>query len=499
MRFLFALLLSTSLCNATVYTYSSTSGNVTINGAGGSGYASLVAGDVLNIQAGVYSGYSVTNVTGTSVDSIVINWQAGAVIDNNFCGFCFNEWRNVHYVKMIGLTAVRTGVGIVDMRINCDNIRITSYSFNNIGNASTFSNNFAVNIADTYGAGEIFDGTVNSTFYNIRMDNGFIRGFQNNDVIRLGKGDNSNVVLNFQFDNNICRGFVNTGSSITPIIAARSAFGLKVFNNLIDSFPRSTGTNTHNAAFRIIGNGKFYNNKFKNLFANRIRIAAVRLSSVNPGVVATGATDSVYIFNNIDSFSTCYPSYETNPNLESGGVYDYVNNLSGGNTRFCGTIIANNSTIKTSIDPYNNYHGALADVYGYSSGNYGANVPANNYFVSVKNNFIAEQANSGTIGYNNLTVFGNGLSGFTYDTTGNLQFATVANALINTTTFAPSNTSLLYNSGVVNSSLNRTLDYYGNTVPFAGIADKGAVESGASAPAITTGRILKKIAEMFLQ
>lgn len=471
-----------------IYIYGANSGNVVINGAGGTGYPALQPGDKLQIPAGTFTGYSMDNITGTLADSIIIEWMPGAKIDNNFCGFCFNEWRNVHYVKMTGLVANRTGVGIVDMRADCDNIRFTNYRFDNIGPVANFSSNFAVNIANTFNAGDVFNNTLATTFHNIRFDNGYIHGFKNTNIFRLGKWDANNytnLILNFQFDNNTCVGFVNEGNNTTPIIEARSSYGLKIYNNIIDSIPRSTGQNTHNSVFRVIGNGRIYNNKFTNRFANCIRAMGVRLNSTNPGVVATGATDSLYIYNNIDSFSTCYPSFEVNPNLEAGGsIYNYINNNSGGYARFCGSIIEHNGTLKTTIDSYNNYHGALADIFGYSSGEYGTNVPGNNFYISVKNNYIAEQAVSGNSGYNNLTVFGNGVFGFTHDTSGNKKFTLVSDInYSNASKFVPSTSSLLYNAAV-SSFLSRSLDVYGTAVPQAGIADVGPVEAPFSAAVI---------------
>jgi len=82
---------------------------------------SLKPGDTLDFPARTYTALAVTDLQGAVGDSIVLRFLPGAVLSTSYA-FVMGDWKNVAYVKVIGLYS-RNNMGTpIALRGKCHSI-----------------------------------------------------------------------------------------------------------------------------------------------------------------------------------------------------------------------------------------------------------------------------------------------------------------------------------------------------------------------------------------
>jgi hypothetical protein len=464
---------STSLAG-TKYTWSgATSGDVTINGNGGTGNPALVNGDTVLMTVHTWQQIEVVNCIGIAGDSIVIQFAAGAKVDNAGCGFCNAFWFNDSYVKVDGFVSSHNGAAAIwATAVNATpgtglyNMRFTNCSFTNA--SGQFSNQPVLVFEDNQSASSpmYFTGNLNQLYHDIQIDHCIFSGFTDVDALRLAKGDTTrSMILNLKIFNNEFSNMENTYNSAPYYINCTACFNVDIHDNYFHNFMYpgsncgSCNYTSHTAWITLYGQGKIYNNRFDSSYANCVRFEGIQFKGL--GGVYMGKS---MVYNNIATRFWHYSFMEWSRN-----------NMIAGNTLVkLAPYVDYNSLQVLSNTVYWTYRFNVNSVYaGMVVDMYADSLTArHNLMVAPEVDFTFDLAGRGYIIYN-----GNATTG-AIDTADNLVTATWAAAGLtdssrNSTGFMPKTTSIAYHSSD-GSSPKVTTDFYGVTRNSP--SSRGAVE-----------------------
>jgi len=448
----------------TKYSWSgATSGDLTINGNGGSGNPALIHGDTVLMPAITIQQLEVINCIGVSADSIVILFTSGFKIDNGGCGFCNAYWFNNSYVKIDGLVSSHNGAAAIwATAVNATagtgvyNIRFTNCRFTNA--SGQFSNQAVIVFEDNQSASSpmYFTGNLNQMYHDIQIDNCFFSGFTDVDVLRFAKGDTTRSwILNLKIFNNEFSNLVNTYNSAPYYINCTACFNVDIHNNYFHNF-MYPGSNcgscdytSHTAWITLYGQGQIYNNRFDSSYANCIRLEGMQFKGLSQAYMGKSQ-----VYNNIASRFWHYSFMEWSRN-----------NLIAGNTisRFGGKVDYNKLEVLSNTMYYSYrfnvnsvYAGMLVDMYADS--------------LTVRHNLVVAPEIDYTfdLAGRHYTIYnGNGTTG-AIDSADNKVVATWAGAGLTdsststSTGFMPTLSSIAYHSSD-GSSPKVTLDKNGRT------------------------------------
>lgn len=441
------------------YTYSATSG--VLNIVPTSVTPSLQPGDTLDFPAaGNYVALNVTNVQGLPGDSIVLRFLPGAVVTTNL-GFVLGDWTNVSYVKIIGYN-IHNHLGTpIALRGKCHSITFDNFSIvNDYGN---YADHPAIVADDMYGGQMNFSGSKDQTFYEIEFKHGTIEGYKNTDVVRLGTDNNRSICTDFVFADVEFRNITNTYQ--TPgVPIAGTCYNLKVYDCLFEDIMSDPGSvGVHGGCIFLYGYVEAYNNQFRNVYANDIRLCPLQWTGI-PGYSGPNARTKVY--NNISSHQRSYSFMETSPNNAGPRLTN-----GGGKVVLGGTDVYNNTVYYTNRASYNgDYYGYIVDVYADS--------------VRVYNNVIIapEVDRPWSPSTRNYMVSMPGATRYPFDSSGNRVYRTLFEAgVTDTVNWTLSSTSPLVNKAS-NVVLNPPFDIHYLVRPQGIANDIGAVELSSVPP-----------------
>lgn len=438
----------------TRYTYSTTTGDVTISQNSTS--PNLAAGDTLDIQATAsFGSVSFNGLNGSIVGNIVIRFLAGSVV-TNAATFAAGAWTNVSFVKILNMNSPNFLGNPVWLRYTVHDIIFEGCSF--INDYGGYSEKQAIRADDQNISTMRFDGTKATTFYNIEIKGCTFKGFKNVNVITVGSDTARSITTDLYVHDNYFLNLTSTGASVS--VVEGTCFNYQIYNNRIDSIMATGTQSVHTSPFFLYGWGSIYNNFFSNQFANSARLNPIRWTGLTG--YGDSATAKVLIYNNLDtnhlSFSFCEIS-----NNNSGARFS---NISGTDT--AKTMVYFNTVYKTKRasynDPVNGYHGCIVDMISHYVRIY------NNVIISPEADFSYDP-NAASSRYIIAYISGDQ---FGSDTAGNRQYQNPTTAGWNAITSQPIVNGAIYNS-TASGVVAVTRDFF-NKERILGRTNPGAVQ-----------------------
>lgn len=335
--------------NATVYLWSgSTTGGITISNTSTS--PSLVGGDVLILPAnGNWNSVSFQNLTGSS--QITIRFLAGHTITTTNAGFT-GSWNTVNNVRIVGMTTHNYAGNPMWFREFVHDIVFDSCSFTN--DPGSFPDKNWMRWDDNTSSAMNYDGTKNTTFYNIEIKNCLFNGIKNTNAITCGSDGIRSVCTDFNIHHNYFKNIVND-VHLSAILFEGTCFAFKFMYNRVDSILQPINAavdGVHVGILTPFGYGEVAYNVFRWMYANTIRVNVLKW----PGGPSPGYTGQMLIHDNLDLYHASFSSYEitnnnSTPRITALGLDTAV------------TYVYNNTTYLTNRDSYNgDYHGVVCDL-----------------------------------------------------------------------------------------------------------------------------------------
>jgi hypothetical protein len=315
----------------------------------------------INIKAGTYSSITIQNVNNTGLVT-VLNSNGLVTITGNSSAMYLTNVSNLT-VSGYGTAGITNGFVFSNNNYRAlivtgltHNLTLMNFTFENIGD-------YVIYFATT---GTVYDGTNNTCFYDISLDNMTCTNTQS--FLQLA-GDITNGVVTGLVKNLQIQGLNYSNSNCGVVVYVGDADSYNIHNNVINNI-NQTNTN-HNGIFMMIGNGSFHDNIVSNHEGNAIRAWGV--------TVGTTPKD-VLIYNNTVYNSIKYSAFE---------VQSFTTLISPGKSTFINASVYNNTCGNLNLSK--NWYGVVVDVYSLFGGyckvydNTGFNFPAPNpssYIVS---------------------------------------------------------------------------------------------------------------------
>lgn len=364
------------------------SGNLVIDGS------SYVLGNnyIIKVAAGSYSSITIQNINLTGLVTIE---NSGLVqVTGNMSSMTFNNVSNLTVTGM-GTSGMPNGFYFHDnnyrpITINglTHNLTLSNFQFNNIGDYSIdFSNGTT-----------IYDGTNNTCFYNITIQNMLCTN--TNQFLQMSGGINNGVVTGLVKNLEITGlNFSNSNCGVVAYVGNADAYN--IHNNTINNINQTN--NNHNGIFLIVGNGSFHDNLVENHQGNAIRAWGVSIGTTPKNVL---------IYNNTVHDSRKYSAFEVQSfaTMITPGKTTYINAQVYNN--LCGNLNLSMDWYGVVVDVYNLY-GGICNVYNNKAFNFPAPNP-NSYIVSqqattipvvTNNNYYPTAALAGISDVNALTIY----------------------------------------------------------------------------------------------
>jgi hypothetical protein len=348
--FLF-LLISVTATAGNRYTYGVTSGGVTLQPNSSS--PALVAGDTLDIQpTAVFDAVSFDRLQGRAGKCIVIRFLPGSLVTTRNAGYR-GIWTNCQFVKVIGLTSHNYAGTPVLFSYFVHDIVFSNCRF--INDYGVYPDKQCMLFDDKNRPEMNFNGSRQTTFYNIEIANCVFNGFRETNVITMGSDGIRSICTDFNIHHNVFKNITNY-AHIAPIYIEGTCFNFHIHHNKVDSIMYDAGAyrGVHVGGISTFGWGEIDHNIFGYQYCNGVRINPLKWNGL--GGAYGGDKAKLLIHDNIDHHHISYSSYEISNNNSTPRIKALQLDTAA-------TEIYNNTTYSTKRDSYNgDYRGYQVDL-----------------------------------------------------------------------------------------------------------------------------------------